>query len=115
MSDVPSGNRDEDAAARLTSLGYKQELNRQVNVLGNIALTLSDISPTATLLVVGPVLIAAAGTGSFWALVIGGVVSLCIAWCIGELGSMYPVAGGLYSMTRIVLGPALGFLALIAV
>ena len=56
MSDVPSGNRDEDAAARLTSLGYKQELNRQVNVLGNIALTLSDISPSATLLVVGPVL-----------------------------------------------------------
>ena len=115
MSDVPSGNQDEDAAARLTSLGYKQELNRQVNVLGNVALTLSDISPTATLLVVGPVLIAAAGTGSFWALIIGGIVSLCIAWCIGELGSMYPVAGGLYSMTRIVLGPALGFLALIAV
>jgi amino acid transporter len=114
MSDGPSG-RDEDGAARLASLGYKQELKRQVSVLGNIALTLSDISPTATLLVVGPVLITAAGTGSFWALIIGGIVSLCIAWCIGELGSMYPVAGGLYSMTRIVLGPALGFLALIAV
>lgn len=115
MSDPGHGGRDIGGEERLESLGYKQELTRQVSLVGNIALTLSDISPTATLLVVGPVLIAAAGTGSFWALIIGGIVSLCIAWCIGELGSMYPVTGGLYSTTRIVLGPALGFLGLVAV
>ena len=51
-------NPGQDQAAQphtqhaLESLGYKQELKRSVNSLGHLALILSDITPTASLLVV---------------------------------------------------------------
>jgi amino acid transporter len=97
----------------LTALGYKQELSRSVSFLGTIALVVSDITPTASLLVIGPVVIATAGTGSIWAYLIGSFIAIMVALCMGELGSMYPVAGGLYSIVTRVLGRPIGFLALL--
>ena len=82
----------------LESLGYKQELNRAVSTLGTIGLVVSDITPTASLLVIGPVVIATAGSGSLWAYFIGCFIAIAVALCMGELGSMFPVAGGLYSI-----------------
>ena len=82
-------------------------LERSVGFLGHIALVLSDITPTASLLVIGPVVILTAGTGSVLAYVLGGFVAVCIALCMGELGSMYPTAGGLYSIVTNVLGKEL--------
>jgi amino acid transporter len=97
----------------LESLGYKQELNRSVNSLGHIALILSDITPTASLLVVGTAVVAVAGTGSIWAYIIGCFIAVNVALCMGELGSMFPVAGGLFSIVTRVLGKAAGFVAMI--
>jgi amino acid transporter len=94
-------------------MGYQGELQRGLNLLGNLALTLSDITPTASLLVVGTAVIATAGTGSVWAYLIGGFIALNVALCMGELGSMFPVAGGLYSIVTRVLGRPVGFLALL--
>src|SRR3989442_11237773 len=103
-----------EGAALLESLGYKQELKRGINVLGNLALVLSDITPTASLLIIGTVVIATAGTGSLAAYLIGGFLALMVALCMGELGSMFPVAGGLFSIVTRVLGQPLGFLATLA-
>ena len=89
------------------------ELKRGLNVLGNLALTLSDITPTASLLVVGTAVIATAGTGSVIAYIVGCFIAVNVALCMGELGSMYPVAGGLYSIVTRVLGKPVGFLALL--
>jgi amino acid transporter len=97
----------------LGALGYKQELNRAVSFLGTLALVLSDITPTASLLVIGPVVIATAGTGSLGAYLIGCFIAIAVALCMGELGSMYPVAGGLYSIVTRVLGRPIGFLAML--
>lgn len=97
----------------LEALGYQQELNRAVSVLGTIALVVSDITPTASLLVIGPVVIATAGSGSLWAYLIGCFIAVNVALCMGELGSMYPVAGGLYSIVTRVLGRPIGFLAML--
>src|SRR5438270_8830809 len=99
--------------ALLDSLGYKQELKRGLSVIGNLALVLSDITPTASLLVIGTVVIAAAGTGSIWAYLIGCFLAMNVALCMGELGSMFPVAGGLFSIVTRVLGKPIGFLALL--
>jgi len=99
--------------ALLESLGYEQNLNRGLSVLGTIALALSDITPTASLLVIGPVVIATAGSASVWPYLIGGFIALNVALCMGELGSMFPVAGGLYSIVTRVLGKPIGFLALL--
>ncbi len=90
-----------------------QSLNRGLNFLGNIALTVSDITPTASLLVIGPVVIAIAGTGSIWAYLIGCFLALNVALCMGELGSMYPSAGGLYSIVTRVLGKPVGFFGML--
>ncbi|HWF75487.1 MAG TPA: APC family permease [Solirubrobacteraceae bacterium] len=97
----------------LEEMGYEKELGRELPILGNIALTLSDITPTASLLVVGTAVIATAGTGSLWAYLIGGFIALNVALCMAELGSMFPVAGGLYSIVTRVLGRPIGFLALL--
>jgi amino acid transporter len=97
----------------LEDMGYHGQLHRGLNLLGNLALTLSDITPTASLLVVGTAVIATAGTGSVWAYLIGGFIALNVALCMGELGSMFPVAGGLYSIVTRVLGRPIGFLALL--
>src|SRR2546428_348162 len=102
-----------EGAALLESLGYKQELKRGINVLGNLALVLSDITPTASLLIIGTVVIATAGTGSLAAYLIGGFLALMVALCMGELGSMFPVAGGLFSIVTRVLGKPIGFLAML--
>jgi amino acid transporter len=97
----------------LEEMGYHGQLQRGLNLVGNLALTLSDITPTASLLVVGTAVIATAGTGSVWAYLIGGFIALNVALCMGELGSMFPVAGGLYSIVTRVLGRPVGFLALL--
>jgi amino acid transporter len=102
-----------ESEARLEEMGYKPELHRKLHVLGNLGLVLSDITPTASLLVVGTAVIATAGTGSLWTYLIGGFIALNVALCMGELGSMFPVAGGLYSIVTRVLGRPLGFLALL--
>ena len=88
----------------LEEMGYQPQLQRGLNILGNLALTLSDITPTASLLVVGTAVIATAGTGSLWAYLIGAFIAINVALCMGELGSMFPVAGGLYSIVTRVLG-----------
>jgi amino acid transporter len=92
--------------------GEKQELDRGLSFMGNLSLTLSDITPTASLLVVGPAVISIAGTGSLWSYLVGCSIALCVALCMGELGSMFPSAGGLYSIVTRVLGKPVGFLAL---
>jgi amino acid transporter len=97
----------------LEDMGYEGQLQRGLNLLGNLALTLSDITPTASLLVVGTAVIATAGTGSLWAYLVGGFIAVNVALCMGELGSMFPVAGGLYSIVTRVLGRPIGFLALL--
>lgn len=102
-----------DSETLLEGMGYKEELNRELNIFGNLALVLSDITPTASLLVVGTAVIATAGTASVWSYLIGAFIALNVALCMGELGSMFPVAGGLYSIVTRVLGRPLGFLALL--
>ena len=99
--------------ARPGSRDDEQELSRGLNFLGNLALTVSDITPTASLLVIGPVVIGIAGTGSVWAYLIGCFLALNVALCMGELGSMYPTAGGLYAIVTRVIGRPLGFLGML--
>src|SRR5215204_6424214 len=97
----------------LRELGYSQELKRSLSVLGTVALVVSDITPVTSLLVIAPVVIATAGTGAFWVYLIAAVLAVSVALCMAELGSIYPVAGGLYSIVTRVLGKEVGFLAML--
>ena len=93
--------------------GTGRNSSEAVNTLGHLALILSDITPTASLLVVGTAVVAVAGTGSVWAYIIGCFIALNVAFCMGELGSMFPLAGGLFSIVTRVLGRATGFVAMV--
>jgi amino acid transporter len=88
-------------------------LKRKLSVAGVVSITISDITPMASLLIIAPVVLALAGTASVWAYLVGGFIAVCAALCMAELGSMHPAAGGLYSIVHKVLGRPVGFVALI--
>lgn len=102
-----------DEASSLERFGYKQELHRGINVVGNVALAVSDITPTAAVLTTLAVILTTAGTASLWSVAIAFFIAINVALCMGELGSMYPLAGGLYSIVTRVFGKPIGFLALV--
>lgn len=77
---------------------YQQELSRSMKVLGNIAITLSGVTPASAVFIIAPAAIIGAGTGAFWAFVIAAVIGVLMALCWAELGARFPVAGGDYSL-----------------
>lgn len=92
---------------------YEQKLARAIGVLGNIAITVSGITPTASIFIIAPVAYANQGSGTFLAFVIAAIIGLGMAMCYGELGSMFPIVGGQYSIVARVLGRPIGFLAFV--
>lgn len=91
---------------------YKQELRRELGVLGNAALCVAAITPAVVVFAIAPVLFNL-GTGAFWVLMIGGLLGIAMAFCWAELGSAFPIAGGDYTIVSKTLGRALGFISLI--
>jgi amino acid transporter len=102
-----------DSETRLQELGYRQELDRGIPVIGNIALTMSNVSPTMAvfLFVLAP--LAVTGTATAGGAILLSIGVVFIGLCLAELGSVYPVAGGLYSLVRFVLPRPLAFLVII--
>ncbi|MGA4542530.1 amino acid permease [Uniformispora flossi] len=93
---VPEPPVDDDAA-RLAQLGYKQELSRTWSGFSNFAISFSIISILSGCFTTfgqawnngGPVAIA-------WGWPIISVFILIIGFCMSELVSAYPTAGGIY-------------------
>jgi amino acid transporter len=85
-------------------------LHRGMGVVGNILITLSGITPAVSVFVIASVAFAGQGSGAFLAFVAAAVIGIGMAMSWAELGSMYPIAGGDYSITARVLGRFLGFL-----
>jgi amino acid transporter len=109
----PVVERSPSGEEELRAAGYEQALKRSLSVSDVVALSVSDITPMASLLVIAPAVLAIAGTGGLLAYLVGGVIAVCVALCMAELGSMHPVAGGLYSIVGRVIGRPLGFMALV--
>jgi amino acid transporter len=104
----------EDGDARLRQLGYTPRLERGLSTTGSIILTLSDITPAGSLLIVGLAVVAVAGTGSVIAYLAGGGLAIMVALCMAELGSVFPIAGGIYAIVARVLGTWASFLVLLS-
>lgn len=90
------------------------KLSRSLKILDAVSISVSDISPTAGVFLQIPVVIAMVGTGSLVVTLVAGIIALCVAMTMAELGSMYPISGGIYSVIQKVLGRPIGFIALIA-
>lgn len=94
---------------------YRAQLRRAINILGNVAISVSGITPTASVFIIAPVAFAAQGSGAFYAFALAAVIGLGMAMCWAELGSTYPVVGGSYSLVARVLGRPVGFAVFVCV
>jgi amino acid transporter len=100
-------NRDEQ---RLAEMGYKQELNRTWSAFQNFGISFTIISILAGCFTTyyqawnngGPIAIS-------WGWPIISTFILIIAFCMSELVSAYPTAGGIYWWSAKMGGPAWGW------
>lgn len=72
-------------------------LQRVLGPIGVTMLTLSVLSPGATVLVAGADILHQAGTGAALAFMLGGLLILVFTFAQAELGSSFPLAGGDYA------------------
>lgn len=103
-------DRDYGAQRRLEQLGYKQELDRNLSVFDNVVMALSNVSPVMAAFVYALAAFATVGTATAPAALLQGINVIFIGFIIAELGSMYPVSGGLYSIINYVLPKPLVFI-----
>ncbi len=80
-----------------------------MRLTGVLLLTLSAITPAASVYVILPGVIQTAGTGTVVSLIAASLVGLAIAFIYAELASAYPIAGGEYTFFGRTLGPLVGF------
>lgn len=101
-----TGPAEPPTQTRLEQLGYKQDLNRRLNVAEVVGLAMADVSPTMAVLFLSAGVFVVGGTFSIGAGLILSVVVVLIALCLAELAGMFPIAGGMYSLVRQVFpGP----------
>lgn len=93
-------NDPQPGPSRLEQLGYSQQLNRRLGVWEVVALAMADVSPTMAVLFLSGGVFVVGGTFAIGANLILSVVVLLIALCLAELASMFPIAGGMYSLVK---------------
>jgi amino acid transporter len=89
---------------------YPQALNRVLHVFGNVMIVVSAVTPAGAVWVIAPVILNNQGSGGFWSMVGAAVIGVGMCFCWSELGAMYPIAGGDYSIIARVMGKLPGFL-----
>lgn len=111
INNKPFVDSSEDGAQRrLEQLGYKQELKRGMSTFGNVVMALGNVSPVMAAFTYALAAYATVGAATGPAAILQGINVVCIGLILGELGSIYPVSGGLYSLTKYTLPKPLMFL-----
>jgi len=92
---------------------YRQELDRGLQVIHNVMMTISGVAPTASVFIIAPVAFLFAGTGAFWAFIIAGIIGIGMAFSYAEAGTAFPVTGGEWALVARILGKPIGFISLV--
>lgn len=87
-------------------------LVRSLRRLGVLLITLSGITPAASVFIMGSQVIHEAGSGAFLCFLFAGLLSLATAYVYAELSSAFPLTGGEYSMIGATMGPVWGMMTL---
>lgn len=77
---------------------HSQGLSRSLSIMGSISLTLSAVTPAASLFVIVPLIITSVGTASVTAMGLAALVGAFMAFCWAELAAKFPVVGGDYAL-----------------
>ena len=99
------GQKGSDSGERDGPKGLAKGSLKPINVL---AIAVAAISPTTSVFLVYGAGLASAGTGVIWAFIIGGLIAIGMALSYAEVGSVFPSAGGAYTIVRKALGPVWG-------
>jgi amino acid transporter len=102
-----------DAQAAVERLGYRSPLRRALGAIITVGVAVGCVSPIAATFINVPVFISSIGTDLLPEYLISAAIALALALIYSELGSIYPLAGGLYSVGLKVLGKPAGFLTLV--
>ncbi|HEY5988205.1 MAG TPA: amino acid permease [Streptosporangiaceae bacterium] len=114
-STVPAGDPAPATAVadadsdRLARFGYRQELNRVLNLFENFSVAFCYLSPMVgiySLFVLG---VGSAGPRYLWLMPVVVVGQLFVALVFAELGSHYPIAGALFQWGKNLLGSGYGW------
>ena len=87
-------------------------LKQSMHRLGALLITVSNVTPAASVFIMGQAVIGQAGTGALLCFLAAGLLGLATAYVYAELSSAFPLTGGEYSMIGATMGPAWGFMAL---
>jgi amino acid transporter len=87
-------------------------LGRSMRRVGNLLITISAITPAASVFIMGQQVTQQAGTGAIICFLAAGLLALTTAYVYAELSSAFPLTGAEYSMMGRTLGPSAGFMAL---
>ena len=90
-----------------------QALRRSLSIRQVVVLTLSGLSPAASVYITGSAVLHLAGTGSALALLLGGGVAILASLLYAELGGAFPRAGGVYPGVTGVLGAGPGLVVVV--
>jgi amino acid transporter len=80
--------------------------------VGNLLITISAITPAASVFVIGQQVTKQVGTGAVVCFIAAGLLALMTAFVYAELSSAFPLTGAEYSMMGRTMGPVWGFMAL---
>lgn len=94
---------EQPASSRLEELGYSQQLKRRLHVGHVVGLAMADVSPTMAVVFLTGGVFVIGGTFAVGANLLLAVAVMLIALCLAELASIYPIAGGMYSLVRHIL------------
>ena len=98
--------RDATAPPQVAPLG------RSMRRAGNLLITVSAITPAASVFIMGQEVIHQAGTGAALCFAAAALLGVATAFVYAELSSAFPLTGGEYSMIGRTMGPVWGFMAL---
>ncbi len=84
-------------------------LKRDMSTLGGLLITLSCLSPSIGVFIVGSQVLHQVGGGVVACFLAAIVLNIAVAAIYAELGSAFPHSGGEYAMAGNVLGPSAGF------
>lgn len=84
-------------------------LKRDMSSFGGLLITLSCLSPSIGVFIVGNDVLHQVGTGALACFVAAVVLGVAMAAVYAELGSAFPHTGGEYTITAATLGPVWGF------
>jgi amino acid transporter len=77
-----------------SGLSVTAPLKRSIHRLGALLITVSGITPAASVFVMGQDVVHEAGTGALWSFLAAGLLGLATAYVYAELSSAFPLTGG---------------------